>query len=163
MKWTFLGIFWLISLGGYAQQAGNTVPPYKRNPTLPPLELTLPNKQLLTSADLKKEPVLIMYFSPTCDHCIRQMKEMQKKLADFRKIQVVMATYQPMEELEAFIREYGLAAQPNFITGRDTKFLLPSFYKIQSMPYFALYNKKGALITTFEGNTPVEKLLKAFR
>jgi hypothetical protein len=33
---------------------------------------------------------------------------------------------------------------------------------MQSLPYLALYDKKGQLITTFEGNQKVNKILKAF-
>jgi hypothetical protein len=46
--------------------------------------------------------------------------------------------------------------------GRDTKFFLPPFYHMQSLPYLALYDKGGHLITTFEGNVKIDKLLEAF-
>ena len=89
------------------------LPPFKRYPTLPPLELQTPDNKTLTKADLKKKPTLIMYFSPTCDHCIRQMKDMQKRMKDLSRIQIILATYQPMEELQAFVRE-DLVLQANF-------------------------------------------------
>lgn len=157
MKWIFLLMGTLPLLWGFPPAYGQPKPG-----TLPPLQLTLLNEQVLTNAELKKQPTLIMYFSPTCDHCIHQMKDMQKQLHEFRHIQVVMATYQPLAELQAFVKEYALDRQPNFITGRDSKFLLPPFYKIQTLPYFALYNKKGQLITTFQSNVAVDKLLSAF-
>lgn len=34
---------------------------------------------------------------------------------------------------------------------------------MKSLPYLALYNKKGNLITTFEGTTRIEKVLEAFK
>jgi hypothetical protein len=46
--------------------------------------------------------------------------------------------------------------------GRDTKFFLPPFFKIQNLPFQALYDKSGKLITTFEGNVKIDKLLAAF-
>jgi len=46
--------------------------------------------------------------------------------------------------------------------GRDTKFFLPPYYKMQSLPFQALYDKNGELITTFEGNVQIDKLLEAF-
>jgi hypothetical protein len=74
-----------------------------------------------------------------------------------------MATYQPMEELKDFVKEYELEKYPNFRMGRDEKFMLPPFYAMKSLPYLALYNKKGNLITTFEGTTRIEKVLEAFK
>jgi len=46
--------------------------------------------------------------------------------------------------------------------GRDEKFTLPPFYKIKNLPYLALYDKKGNLITTFEGTQKVDTILQAF-
>jgi len=49
------------------------------------------------------------------------------------------------------------------VLGRDTKFLLPPFYKIGNLPYLALYDKKGNFITSYEGNVKVDAMLKAFK
>ena len=103
-----------------------------------------------------------MYFSPDCEHCIKQMNEMIKRMKDLKKLQIIMVTYQPMDLLVDFIKTYNLKKYSNIKAGRDTKFLLPGFYQIKSLPYFALYDKEGKLITTFESNTKVDTLLKAF-
>jgi hypothetical protein len=47
--------------------------------------------------------------------------------------------------------------------GRDEKFALPPFYRIRNLPYLALYDKKGKLITTFEGNQKADIILDAFK
>jgi cytochrome oxidase Cu insertion factor (SCO1/SenC/PrrC family) len=144
------------------QQPANDLPPFKKNPTLPPLELVQANNKPLRNNDLAKAPTLIIYFSPTCDHCIEQMKEMQQHMKALKKFQVIMSTYQPMEELNMFIKKYELEKYPFIRLGRDVKYLLPPFYKMASMPYLALYDKKGALITTFEGTTKMDRVFKAF-
>ena len=82
---------------------------------------------------------------------------------DLKKIQFILATYQPMEELVAFQNKYKLNEYSNIQAGRDTKYFLQPFYRIKNLPYLALYNKKGNLITTFEGNVTVDKLVEAFR
>jgi cytochrome oxidase Cu insertion factor (SCO1/SenC/PrrC family) len=152
----------LMSFQLAGQQKSNELPPFKSKPTLPPLELTQVNNKTLRTADIRKEPCLIIYFSPTCDHCIEQMKEIRQNFGKLEKIQVIMATFQPMDELKNFIKKYALDKQPNFRFGRDVKFLLPPFYKMDSMPYLALYDKNGKLITTFEGTTKMERVWKAF-
>jgi len=160
MKGLMLFLLMVISMMGFAQQPE---PPYKKNPVLPSLEILQPDSTTLTNADLKKQETLIMYFSPDCDHCIKQMNEMNKRMKELKKLQIIMVTYQPMDLLVDFIKTYKLQKYSNIKAGRDTKFLLPGFYQIKSLPYFALYDKEGKLITVFESNTPVDKLLKAFK
>lgn len=81
---------------------------------------------------------------------------------DLKKYQIILATYQPQEEMIAFNQEYQLAKYPNIKMGRDNKFVLPPFYSIRNLPYLALYDKKGNLIKTFEGNIKIDTLLQAF-
>jgi hypothetical protein len=73
-----------------------------------------------------------------------------------------MVTYQPFEEMAAFYKAQKIEDYPNIKLGRDTKFFLPPFFKIKSLPFQALYDKSGNLITTFEGNVKIDKLLAAF-
>lgn len=86
-----------------------------------------------------------------------------KKNEGFKEGQIVLATYQPMEELVEFQNKYQLNQYSNIQAGRDTKFFIVPFFKIRSLPYLALYNKKGNLITTFEGNVKVDRLVESFR
>jgi hypothetical protein len=74
-----------------------------------------------------------------------------------------MVTYQPFEEMVAFYKAEKISSYSNIKMGRDTKFFLPSFYKIQSLPFQALYDKNGDLVTTFQGNVKIDKLLAAFK
>jgi hypothetical protein len=88
---------------------------------------------------------------------------MIKRMDELKNIQIVMATYSPMNELTDFIAKYKLADYPNIVTGRDTRYMLQPFYKIAGLPYQALYNQQDTLITTFEGNVQIDKLLTAFK
>jgi thioredoxin-related protein len=141
----------------------DTAYPYKRFPTVPPISLLQVDSSLLTKDKLKRDPVIIMYFSPSCDHCQHQIGDMLKRIDEFKNTQLVLATYQPFEEMVEFCKTYELAKYSNIKVGRDTKFVLPPFYHIQSLPYLALYNKKGNLVTTWQGNVPVDTLLKALQ
>jgi thiol-disulfide isomerase/thioredoxin len=138
--------------------------PYLSSPTLPPLNLLqLDSVSLFTKDSLiKNQKTLLFFFSPTCDHCQHQTEDMLGAIDKFTNIQIVMATYQPLPELREFYKKYNLAVHPSIKVGRDTKFMLPPFYKMKSLPYQALYNEKGELITTFEGNVKIAKLLQEF-
>ncbi len=162
MKGLLFVLLLVTSTIGFAQQPVRPEAPYKKNPVLPPLEILQPDSSILTRADLKKQETLIMYFSPDCDHCIKQTEDMLKRMKDLKKLQILMITHQPLDMLVDFIKKYKLRDYSNIKTGQDAKFLLPGFYQMKSFPYFALYDKEGKLITTFESNTKVDVLLKAF-
>jgi hypothetical protein len=41
--------------------------------------------------------------------------------------------------------------------------MLPPYFRMQSLPYLALYDKKGNYITHFEGNQKVDTILNAYQ
>jgi thioredoxin-related protein len=47
--------------------------------------------------------------------------------------------------------------------GKDGKYFLGTFYKIQTFPSMFLYNKKGKFITNFEGSIAIDKIAAAFK
>ena len=147
-----------------AQPAADSQAPYLRYPTIPPFHLLrLDSATYLTKEDIKKHhKTMVMFFSPDCDHCKHQTESILAAGKEFKDIEIVMATYQPFDELKEFNTHYRLFEHPNFKLGRDEKFFLAPFYKIRNLPYLALYDKKGDLITTFEGTQKVETLLNAF-
>lgn len=157
-----LSILTLIAVTGSSMAQSDTTAPYKKIKGWPPLVLTQLNKQEFTSKDLKKQETIIMYFSPECDHCKHQTTEMINRIKDLSKYQIVLATYQPEEEMAGFQTYYQLQKYANIRMGRDTKFLLPPFYRIKNLPFLALYNRKGELLKTFDGNVKVDTLLKSF-
>jgi thioredoxin-related protein len=159
--WICLLLFASVCYLGKAQSSEQ--PAYKRYPTIPPLELEQLDHTTITKDNIKKnQPTIIMYFSPVCEHCKHQMDDMIKRMNDLKKYQIILATYQPQEDMVVFDHDYQLAKYPNIKMGRDNKFVLPPFYSIRSLPYLALYDKKGNLIRTFEGNVKIDTLLHAF-
>jgi len=138
--------------------------PYLSNPTIPPFHLLkVDSATYLTKDNLKKHHrTMIMFFSPDCDHCKHQTDSILGSADKFKDIQIVMATYQPFGEMKEFNAHYRIYEHHNIMMGRDEKFFLVPFYRIRNLPYMALYDKKGTLITTFEGTQKIDNLLKAF-
>ena len=154
-----------LAFGFFALNAQtDSLPPYKKFPTVPPLQLLqLDSTTTLTKDMLKKnQPLILMFFSPLCDHCKHQIEEMISRMDDLKKYQIVLASYQEMEDIKGFYKAFDLDKYSNIRIGRDTKFLLVPFYRMNSLPYLALYDKNGNLVTTYEGNVKVDKMLDAF-
>jgi thiol-disulfide isomerase/thioredoxin len=147
-----------------ATDSANAQAPYMRFPTLPPFHLLkLDSSSYLTKDDVKKNrKTIVMYFSPDCEHCKHEIESFLSEWNKFKDIEIVMATYQPFSELKEFNSHYKIYEHSNIHIGRDEKFFLPPFYKIRNLPYLALYDKKGELITTFEGTQKVGTLMDAF-
>src|SRR6202011_1998046 len=91
-----------------ATDPANAQAPFLRFPTLPPFHLLkLDSSTYLTKDDLKKHRrTLIMFFSPDCDHCKHQTEAILEVQDKFKDIEIVMATYQPFEEMKAFNAHY---------------------------------------------------------
>jgi thioredoxin-related protein len=147
-----------------ATDSANASAPFMRYPTIPPFRLLkLDSATYLTKDDLhKNRRTMVMYFSPDCEHCKHQTEAILADFKDFKDIEIVMATYQPFSEIKEFNEHYKIYEHPNILIGRDEQFRLPPFYKIRNLPYLALYDKKGNLITTFEGTQKTDTLINAF-
>lgn len=164
MKHLFLYFLLLLSSVAIAQ-ADTSIPPFKRFPTLPPVQLLLGDSTTkYTKDDIpKKKPVLLMLFSPDCSHCQQTAEEMAKRKDELKNIHIVMATLQSISEMNAFTKKYGLDQMPNVVVGRDIYYFTPAFYAIKNMPYLAFYDRKGKLITGFEGSMPLNKIIETFK
>ncbi|HEY8734184.1 MAG TPA: thioredoxin-like domain-containing protein [Puia sp.] len=148
-----------------AQTPNNvTEAPYLKNPGIPPFRLLeVDSVHFVTKDDVKKNhKVLFMFFSPECEHCKHQMRDILADFNKFKDIEIVMATFQPFDEMKSFYNYFRIADHSNIIMGRDEKYLLPPYYRMQSLPFLALYDKKGQFITRFEGNQKVDTILLEF-
>lgn len=102
---------------------------------------------------------LIIIFSPDCDHCQHQIEDIIKNIDAFSNTQIVMNTVLPFSQMKAFYQTYQLQRFKNIIVGRDVLFFFFPYYRAQFTPYLALYNKKGDLLYTNDGQVKIETLL----
>jgi|SRR5215831_1423967 len=155
----------LMSAASFAQNGYDTMPPYRRFPTVPAFRLLETDSTTIITKDIlkKNKPVLIVLFNPECDHCKHETEEILKHIDELNKVQIVMATmaqYAPMKE---FYVKYKLADFDNIRVGQDFQYMLPSFYRVHSLPYLAMYDQKGKLLSTFEGTMKIEDLINVFK
>jgi len=160
-SWLLRLVLLCISIPSFAQ-VDSTTPPYKKFPTLPPIQILLGDsitKYTKENLPLNK-PVLFMLFSPDCSHCQHETEELLAHKDYLKNIQVVMITLNPLWQMNEFVSRYGLNDVKNIVVGKDIYYILPSFYAIHNLPFHALYNKKGDLISAFEGSIKIENLLQ---
>ena len=152
-------------LSGFAYaQKDSMDAPFRKFPGIPPIDLLKTDSSShITKANINaKHKTLLMFFSPECSHCQHQTEDMLAAIDSLKEIQIIMATYQPFEEMVAFSQKYGIDKYSNIKLGRDIKYFLPPFFRMKSLPYLALYDNSGNFITSYEGNVKVSKLLETF-
>jgi thiol-disulfide isomerase/thioredoxin len=159
----FLLIYSLFSSSLIAQNKEQ--PPYLKKPVLP--EFRILQKDSLTWTTQKSlkpgKPVMIMLFSPDCEHCQQQMKIIQANKKQLAELQIVMATYQPMEKMQRFYKDYKIAEFPNIYMGRDMFYFFGPFYMAKSIPFLAIYDKEHKLARVYEGGAKIDKILEAIK
>ena len=159
MKYFFT--FFLSFIIGFTAVAQAQQAPYLQYKTIPSVRLLLTDStgwELKAKLD-KKKPLMLVIFSPECDHCRHETEELKKNIEKFKNVQIVMAAMQPVHKIKEFVAEYGLDKYKNITVGRDYAYILPVYYDMKSLPFHAFYTRDRKLISGFEGTMSVAKML----
>lgn len=138
----------------------DSIPIYLRFPEVPPFLITkVPDSTKFTKDDLsKRKATIIIIFSPDCDHCQHEIKELTEHIELFKKVQIILASPLEYAHLKKFYEDYKIAGYPSIIMGRDPSYFFGTFYRVRTFPSIFVYDKKGKFINSFEGPVPVEKI-----
>jgi thioredoxin-related protein len=127
---------------------------------LPPFRMMQTNGKVFKAEHLPMgKPIIIIYFSPECDHCEKLMKELVKRIEELKKVSIAMVTYLPVEKVLEFEKTYVLKKYSNIYTGTEgSSFFLRNYYNLTEMPFVALYSKKGDLIKWYSKEIDLKDL-----
>ena len=115
-----------------------------------------------TKNDLDRDkPKLIIYFNSECEFCQSEAIRIQKNLIDFKGIQLVFISYEPIEKIRSFAEQYKLLNKENVIFLEGEKLFFVNSLDVKKFPYMLLYSKEGKLIKEFKGATKIEIIIKA--
>jgi thioredoxin-related protein len=130
--------------------------------SLPPFKMYRSNKSIFSATELpKNKPVIVIYFDPDCDHCQRLMNDVFKKINNFKKAEIVMVTFKPVEEVAAFEKKYKTHNYSNINVGTEgTSYQLRNYYKLTIMPFTALYDKEQKFNYSYGQDISVDELIK---
>ena len=153
----------LIAIPLFAQGQPDSLPPYKKHPTIPAFEiLLLDSASTFNTYDIPKgKPTILMYFSPDCDHCEQMTDDILKNMADLSKVQIYMITPMSLSVLQKFYLKMGLRRYKNIMVGKDYKFFFTDFYRAQYVPYIAIYDKHKHLVATWDGDAKIKDVKAA--
>ena len=130
--------------------------------TIPDFKIELTNGTMFTAKDLSKSrPTIIIYFAPDCEHCQVLIKSLLKQINKFKKSQIILASFESLQQVSAFEKDYGLTSYPFIKTGIEKPvFFFRYYYHLENTPFTALYDKNGKYIISYKKQTPVDDLIK---
>jgi hypothetical protein len=132
---------------------------------IPAFKVLKTNGGYFTNNDIrKKAPFVLIYFAPDCDHCIKLMDQLFKRINQLDKANVLMVTFKPVNELPWFENKYQTARFANIIVGTEgTSYVLRNYYRLDKTPFTAVYNKEGKLAFSYKNETPVDEMFARFK
>ena len=128
--------------------------------TFPVFDIRLTDSSLFKSTSIKKgEPVMVIYFSPNCDHCQVFISQILKNMESFKNDKIVLVTYLDVAEVKKFESDYHLKNYKNIIAGTEgTNFTVKNFYDVGPFPFTALYDKNLMLKTIYRQPPSMDEL-----
>jgi thioredoxin-related protein len=130
--------------------------------SMPSFEMQLTNGKIFTNRNLQKnKPVLLIYYAPDCEHCQALITQIFRNFTPFRKLQIVLVTFEPLSYAQAFERNYQVGKHPNIISGMEAPtFYFKNYYKLVNTPFTALFDRHGKMVVSYRKMTPVDDLIK---
>lgn len=137
----------------------DSLPVYIKNPEVPSFNILTIDSTYFSKTDLpKNRPVVIIYFSPDCGHCQYEAKQIVQNMDSLRNAFFIWVSFHPLDQIKQFYKTYGFDKFDNIKIGRDPKYFIPSFYKVEFTPFMAIYNSKGLFTKEFREGAKAEEL-----
>ena len=130
------------------------------NKEIAPFKIRLTNGEGYTYSQLEKEkPVILVYFSPTCDHC-KSLTEAMLKSNKISNSQVVMISFEDIRQVKIFDDEYKISSHKNIKIGSEGyTFVVQKYYNIEHFPFVATFDKNKKLKKIIPWNLTPEQMV----
>ena len=103
--------------------------------------------------------IVLIYFSPDCEHCQEQTKNILQKIDSLQNVNFYFITTDPLDRLKMFDKYYKLYNYKNITIGRDIHFSFLKYYKPPGTPYLIVFNHHKNLRAVFDGEIKVSQLI----
>lgn len=161
MKSIFLSVLFIM---GCICSFSQTADP-KPGSAIPDFRMQLTNGKYYSDKEIpKNKPFVLIYFAPDCEHCIKLMDALFKKIHQLDNATIVMVTFERLTDVAWFERKYQTGQFPNIKVGTEgTTYVLRKFYRLDKTPFTAVYDKKGKLAYSYKNETPVDEMLTRYK
>jgi thiol-disulfide isomerase/thioredoxin len=162
MKTIYLALIFSIVLAGDSFSQSTDPRP---GSAIPSFKMLMTNSKYFSDKEIQtNKPFVLIYFAPDCDHCIKLMDQLFKKIHQLDKATVALVTFKPVQDLLWFEEKYHTSRYPNVKVGTEgVSYVLRNFYRLDKTPFTAVYDKKGKLAFSYKDETPVDMMVNRFR
>lgn len=105
-------------------------------------------------------PVVLMFISPSCEHCQKETEKLLTKMQELNNVKFFFISIEPLHELAVFNKYYHLSRYSNIVIGKDLALSMVKHFEIQSPPFTAVFNKDKELFAVFNGEFDINKLVE---
>ena len=131
---------------------------------LPDFEFSAMNGELISKANIKsKQPVIVFYFDPFCDHCQQEASWINENPEMFKGITMLWVSWGDLADIKAFPGKYLPNVSKDMIFTRDDKFEFDNYFGYSNIPTVYVYNQNWIRTATFDKETKPEILVKFAR
>jgi thiol-disulfide isomerase/thioredoxin len=116
-----------------------------------------------TNSIPKNRPFALMFFSPDCIDCQREMEQIIKHMNELKHVYFCLVTVDPFEKLTIFDRYYKLNRYPNIIVGKDIANAFVKHFNPTGTPYSIVYDKERRIKVVFRGEAKINDLINVFK
>ena len=160
LKWSIGAVLLgtLAYLGwGFTTKLGHKKEIARRTQTLPPVVVKSISGQRVTVAGQGK-PTVLLFIEPDCEHCQRQVVELQKHHAKLNGAAVFVLSAAPLAELKAFAQTNWLTDLPNVRVAHVGRGVAHETFGFASTPDILIYHADGLLSKRLKGETSIEAI-----
>lgn len=101
---------------------------------------------------------VVLYFSPTCPYSRALMRTIVDNIGEFKDVNFVVLTIADLASTKKFYNKYNLGNYRNISVGIDTGYIFPNYYRIQRVPFLAIYDKNDRLKDALLGLATLRQL-----
>jgi thiol-disulfide isomerase/thioredoxin len=105
-------------------------------------------------------PIVIIFFKPTCPYCREETRDIVQHIQSFKNIQFYFLSNTSLQPIKQFSEEFKLKKYPNVIVAQDDQFFFANYYKISQVPCTAIYTPDKSLKQVFIGGISMVKIKK---
>ena len=131
----------------------------ERIKTLPVFSMRTLSGTLFRSDQIKKGPVLVLFFHPECEHCQYQITTLFKNLAGTAGVHFILISNAEKEAIRNFLKENNLRDYPGLIALADETYSFSDYFGTEIVPATFIYDRNLQLVRYFQGEVRPETIL----
>lgn len=146
----------LVSIASFGQQK---IDYKKRGAPIPEFYINRTDGGYIIPSQLKKgKPVMIMIFSPECDHCGHMVDSLKMIRKQFKTTQLILVAEERNKKLmEGFIEHEDIKEDALFKNiGTNKGELIAAIYTNKILPQITFYDANHKLVKILDGNYTLE-------